>query len=233
MTQPTNDGLNSPVPDPALRNAQDDGTLRDQDRLDRDRRDGDLDRDRRVGDLDRDRRDGDRDGVRRDDAGQPHQGPDPDTEYDVVEDPNVISLEEQNATGSGNGGERSRQRQAEERLAEGYDTDRDGHDRRDGDLDRDLDRDRRDDGLGRDGDLDRRDGVDDGSRAGAHRADVPVVEGDGPRHEGDVRRDDDLRSGDGVHTDGALPRDPEVAAEDHLSDPADLRRQERRGDPLR
>lgn len=222
MTQPTNDGRNGPLPPAGLQHADADREVReDLDGRDPDTRDAVG---RRVGDRDLLGREDDRldSDAERDEARRENQDRTVDPDYSVEDDPNVISLEEQKGDGDDDG-TNARQRQAEERLAEGYD---DHDDDRDRDGDRDLDRDRNRDGDLLDGDRDRRDdGLLDGDRdrrddlgttgGGAHRADVPVREGDGVRDEGLLDRDRDAY-GDNRGNPG-----PE---EDFVADSRDLRR---------
>ena len=245
MTQPTNDGRTGPLPPAGLQHADADRVLReDTDRRDPDARDADGDRDllgreddrldgRTSAERDEAERYGqDRDTSPRADHGDPDRGVDRDAtidrDYDVEDDPNVISLAEQEGDKK-DGTSASRQRQAEERLAEGYDADRDH--------DGDRDRDRRDDGL-----------LDDDNRGGAHRADGPAREGTLDREGGLLDRD---RDRDGYGDEGPARRgnpgpeeDLPTRADDpnwnegpeHRGNPGpeeDWRDGDRRGEPLR
>ncbi|PZP17416.1 MAG: hypothetical protein DI611_03005 [Brachybacterium faecium] len=245
MTQPTNDGRTGPLPPAGLQHADADGDRdllgREDDRLDG-RNSAERDEAERYGQ--------DRDTSPRADHGDPDRGVDRDAtidpDYDVEDDPNVISLAEQEGDKK-DGTSASRQRQAEERLAEGYDADRD----RDGDRDLDRDRDRRDDDGLLDRDRDRRDdGLLDDNRGGAHRADGPAREGTLDREDGLLDRDRD-RDRDGYGDEGPVRRgtpgpesDLPARADDpnwnegpeHRGNPGpeeDWRDGDRRGEPLR
>ncbi|MCT1997198.1 hypothetical protein M3C58_03110 [Brachybacterium muris] len=238
MTQPTNDGRTGPLPPAGLQHADADRVLReDTDRRDPDARDADGDRDllgreddrldgRTSAERDEAERYGqDRETSPRADHGDPDRGVDRDAtidpDYDVEDDPNVISLAEQDGEGK-DGTSASRQRQAEERLAEGYDADRD----HDGDRDLDRDRDRRDD-----------DGLLDDNRGGAHRADGPAREGDLDREDGLLDRDRDgygdegpARRGNPGPAEGLLDRDGDARRDDGLGRDGDLLRKDPRRD---
>ena len=233
MTQPTNDGRTGPLPPAGLQHADADGDRdllgREGDRLDS-RTSAERDEAERYGQ--------DRDTSPRADHGDPDRGVDRDAtidpDYDVEEDPNVISLAEQDGEGK-DGTSASRQRQAEERLAEGYDADRD----HDGDRDLDRDRDRRDDDGLLDRDRDRRDdGLRDGdARGGAHRADGPAREGDLDREDGLLDRDRDgygdegpARRGNPGPAEGLLDRDGDARRDDGLGRDGDLLRKDPRRD---
>ncbi|MCT1654602.1 hypothetical protein [Brachybacterium muris] len=240
MTQPTNDGRTGPLPPAGLQHADADGDRdllgREGDRLDS-RTSAERDEAERYGQ--------DRETSPRADHGDPDRGVDRDAtidpDYDVEDDPNVISLAEQDGEGK-DGTSASRQRQAEERLAEGYDADRDH------DGDRDLDRDRRDDDGLLDRDRDRRDdGLRDGdARGGAHRADGPAREGDLDREDGLLDRDRDGYGDEGPARRGNPGPESDLPARaddpnwnegpEHRGNPGpeeDWRDGDRRGEPLR